>query len=495
MTRSESTSDAAPQSYQGTRPLSLVTALAAIGTGAILTFISLVYGQSQILQQVREPLVGGGFWPIEVIALTIIIVAFAFFGGAFILGIFSSLAPPQAFGQSKYTLLGVGGVIGVFVGVLVSVANVTGSISEIYGSIPSEAGESMLALALLAIPLGFVFFQLSRPSEKPMFQTPREPEGEPGSEQVDIRKARVQINEERQYDLPEQASNYSPQHPSASSGPEPSSSLNFDELKFHWVRETDVSMDDVGGMEELKQEIERDIIRPLTTDRDRAAELGIPLPNLIFHGPPGTGKTFMAKALATEIGLPFVKLSGADVTSKYVNQTPQEINDLFREAERVANSEGGAIVFLDELDTVLKKRDDSLSRSHEEDKKAVNEFLNHLENTGDNNVVFIGATNRLDSLDEAGIRRGRIDKKIFVGKPDKQARKDIIKAQLQKRPNNLTEQHIKTFAESTAELTAADIEGIVVDAARTSAFDRNADVITWRDILGALDHAKFDTAL
>lgn len=454
----------------------------ALITGIVVTFTASIWGQSLIIQQLRNPFISGGFVLFEIIVLATIIILFAFFGGVVILGIISSLLAPRTLHQRGFRPLGIGGIIGVAVGVITSLANSSGLFHELHTSIPGEAGESLLALALLSIPLGFVFLQLSRPSARTEFRTSQEAAGEQTEKPADIRKARVQINEERQYDLPEQEGGESPQQPSDPSDHKPSSSLNFDELKFHWIRETNVSMDDVGGMDELKNEIERDIIRPLTTDRERAKELGIPLPNIIFHGPPGTGKTYICKALATEIGLPFVKLSGADVTSKYVNQTAQEINDLFREAERVAKAEGGAIVFLDELDSVLKKRDDASSRSHEEDKKAVTEFLNHLENTSENNVVFIGATNRLHSLDEAGIRRGRIDKKIYVGKPDMDARREIIKAQLQKRLNNLSELQLKEFAERTDGLVAAEIKGIIDDAARTSAFDREADRIEWRDI-------------
>lgn len=476
-----------------TSQLARITAILAIVSGAAITFSAIVYGQSLVIQQAEAPFIGGGFWPVEVLAVAAMLVLLAFFGGAFILGIIDSITPPRIFGHAKYTVLGVGGLIGVVAGLVVTYLFTIDALGAYQDALPEETGESMLALGLLALSLGFVFLQLVRPTAKPTFETSTESGGEEIDEET-IKKKRVTTpNPDRAPSFEEmrRVTRGTDEQDSGSDAPEPDPTpepesqrqeLNHGELKFDWRTETDVSMDDVGGMENLKREIERDIIKPMTTDREKAKALDIPLPNIIFHGPPGTGKTFMAKALATELGLPFVQLSGADVTSKYVNQTQQEINDLFTEAEQVARQEDGAVVFLDELDSVLKKRDDSGGRSHEEDKKAVNEFLNHLENTGDNNVVFIGATNRLDALDEAGIRRGRIDKKIKVGKPDVEARREIINAQLANRANSLSEHHIKEFAERTEGLVAADIEGVIVDAARASAFDRDSDVIEWADV-------------
>lgn len=250
--------------------------------------------------------------------------------------------------------------------------------------------------------------------------------------------------------------------------------------EFNWETSTDVSMNDVGGMDDLKRELETDVIKPLTTGKEKAEKLDIPLPNILFHGPPGTGKTYTAKALATELGLPFAKLSGSDVQSKWINESAQKINKLFAEAKRVAESEGGAVVFLDELDSVLKRRSGA-GRSHEEDNKVVAEFLTHLQETGEHDILFVGATNRLKALDEAGIRSGRIDKTIEIGKPDAEARTAIIRAQLSDRPHSLTDEHIEALAQATEGAVAADLESIIVEAARNCAFERGGEVIRWTD--------------
>lgn len=259
----------------------------------------------------------------------------------------------------------------------------------------------------------------------------------------------------------------------------------LDEYKYQWKTETDVSFNDIGGLEELKEDLRRDIILPLKGRREKAEELGVTAPNVIFYGPPGTGKTFTAKAVATEVGLPFAKLSGADIQSKWINESAEKVKQLFDEAKAVASDHGGAIVFLDELDSVLKTRDGS-GGNHEEDNKVVNEFLNHLEDTDEHNIVFIGATNRVDSLDEAGIRSGRIDRKIRVGKPDTEARKKIFKKKLQERPHDVSDSQLERFAEMTTGVVAADIESIIEQAAK-KVLHRNGDSITESDVTESIE--------
>jgi len=269
-------------------------------------------------------------------------------------------------------------------------------------------------------------------------------------------------------------------------GPEPdntqsqdTTSVDLSELRYRWETETDVSFEDIGGMVSIKQEIRRDVIKPLTTHREQAEKLGVSASNVVFYGPPGTGKSHLAQAVATELGYPVTQLSGADVQSKWINESAQKIQALFDEAKQIAADEGGAVVFLDELDSVLKSR--GAQNTHEEDNKIVNEFLNYLESTSDHNIVFIGASNRLEALDEAGIRSGRIDKMIHIGFPNRRDRKDILRVQLSDRPNALSEDHIEQVAGWTQGSSAADLEQLIEDAARAS-LDRGSDRIIWPDI-------------
>jgi len=250
------------------------------------------------------------------------------------------------------------------------------------------------------------------------------------------------------------------------------------EWEFNWQSQTDVSFDDVGGMDDLKDTLHAEVIKPLENP-EKAEKLGIAAPNIIFHGPPGTGKTFAAEALATELGLPFAKLSGADIQSKWINESAGRVNNLFNEARKLAALEGGAVVFLDELDSVLKTRSGS-GRSHEEDNKVVNEFLNHLEDTSDHGIVFVGATNRLEALDDAGIRSGRIDLKIEIGKPDMETREQILRTQLDGRDHNIPDAGIEKLVCATDGAVAADLE-LLVNRAAKNVLSRDGDVIQLSD--------------
>jgi len=250
-------------------------------------------------------------------------------------------------------------------------------------------------------------------------------------------------------------------------------------LEFNWLTETGVSFADVGGMEALKDELRRDVITPLS-NREQAEDLGVTAPNIVFYGPPGTGKTYLAKALATELGLPVALLSGADIQSKWINESASTVKTLFAEAREVASQGGGAVIFIDEVDSVLNQRAGS-GNAHEEDTKVVNEFLGSLEDTGDHNIVFIGATNRIDALDSAGIRSGRVDKKIEIGKPDIAAREAILRAQLTDRRHSISGAEIAELAAVTDDAVAADLE-VLIDNAAKNVLARGGTVIQPRDI-------------
>jgi len=130
----------------------------------------------------------------------------------------------------------------------------------------------------------------------------------------------------------------------------------------------------------------------------------------------------------------------------------------------------------------LVKRRSGAGNSHEEDNKVVAEFLNHMQEISDEDALFVGATNRLESLDPAATRRGGIDKKIHIGKPDQDAREAILNAQLSDRPHSLSEGQIEVLAEQTEGAVASDLESLVVAAARVSAFNRDGCKIRWEDV-------------
>lgn len=258
-----------------------------------------------------------------------------------------------------------------------------------------------------------------------------------------------------------------------------SQQLNTSELSFSWRIKSEVTFEDIGGLDEVKRELRVDILKPFQNP-EQAEKLGVSVPNLLLYGPPGTGKTYLAKALASELRFPFVQLSGADVQSKWINESAAQVNTLFREAKTIAEKHGGAVVFMDELDSVLKQRDGAGS-AHAEDEKVVNEFLSHLEGSANEDIVFIGATNRLEALDSAGVRSGRIDKKIHIKPPDEAARKAILRAQLSDRQHEISETQLNQIAHATDGLVAADLDRLIRKAAKR-VLARDGDTVLWKDL-------------
>jgi len=370
--------------------------------------------------------------------------------------------------------------------------------TELFGGVPALGTVgSTIAVTVLAAPLLHACYRITATSSAPAVTRANDVEkmdGEVVKQRTELWSEEARINPafpleqgaDRQPATAEQNAS-SPPFNAEYSGTEHENcetnqrtlSVNTSDLEFNWQSETDVSFDDVGGMHDLKDELQAEIIKPLENPQ-KAEKLGVAAPNIVFHGPPGTGKTFMAKALATELQLPFVALSGADIQSKWINESASKVNNLFSEAREIAAQEDGAVVFIDELDSVLKSRSGN-GNSHEEDNKVVNEFLNHLEETGDHNVVFVGATNRLDALDDAGIRSGRIDLKIHIGKPDAAAREAILHAQLADREHEISDESIAELAAATDGTVAADLERIVNEAAKHT-LSRGGDTIYRSDI-------------
>lgn len=384
-------------------------------------------------------------------------------------------------------IVGTGGLIGTILAGLLTIAGWGTTNSPLLLEPVVSLAELTTGLLVVGGPVAYISHLMTQPvgtvpTTTDVEDTPADPKQEQATEEGErIRAAGRQTIDEYEGSITRPTT-----HTESTESPPQTGETGITpaELEFDWNPDNTVSFDDVGGMEDIKQELKADVIRPLTTDKKKAEKLGVGVRNIIFYGPPGTGKTYIAEALSSELDVPFVKLSGGDLQSKWVNESASKVNTLFREAKDVARSEGGAVVFIDELDSVLTER--AGNKTHNEDAKVVNEFLNHLEDANDHNIVFIGATNRLDSLDEAGIRAGRIDKKIEVGKPDKETRKAILKAQLNDRPNNLDDKSISIISKETEGYVAAELTKIVDDAAR-NVLNREGDRIKMKDIREAVD--------
>lgn len=216
----------------------------------------------------------------------------------------------------------------------------------------------------------------------------------------------------------------------------------------------------VAGMEELKTKLREEVIEPLHNPEEYK-RYGITIPNgMLLYGPPGCGKTFFAKHFAEEVGFNFMFVTGGTLKSKWVNATQENIANMFKEAEENAPT----IIFIDEINEIVPNRESDV---HEMSRSAVNEMLAQMDRTGEKGIFIIGATNYPHMIDPAILRAGRIEKKYYVGVPDKDGRKALFKLYLSKRPFDFGLNYDE-LADLTANYVSADIQLIVNDASRNA---------------------------
>lgn len=213
----------------------------------------------------------------------------------------------------------------------------------------------------------------------------------------------------------------------------------------------------IAGMEDLKLKLTEEVIEPLHNPEEYN-RYGVTIPNgMLLYGPPGCGKTYFAKHFAEEVGFNFMQVTPATLKSKWINATQENIAKMFEEAEANAPT----IIFIDELDDLLKDR----SLANDKGMSGINEFLAQMDRTGEKGVFVIGATNKPEVLDPAVLRAGRLEKKYYIGVPDKTAREALFKLYLEKRPYDFGIDYVK-LADMTKNYVSADIQLIVNDASR-----------------------------
>ena len=246
--------------------------------------------------------------------------------------------------------------------------------------------------------------------------------------------------------------------------------------KIYAEKETGVTFKDVEGEDEAKEALE--VIVSYLHDNGKYTEIGAKLPKgALLVGPPGTGKTLLARAVAGEANVPFFSISGSEFVEMFVGMGASKVRDLFKQASEKAP----CIVFIDEIDTIGKKRDNGGMGTNDEREQTLNQLLTEMDGfDGNKGVVILAATNRPEILDPALLRPGRFDRRIPVNLPDLQGRVAILKVHAK---DVKTEDNIdfNSIARATSGASGAELANIINEAA-LRAVRQGRDKVTQEDL-------------
>ena len=237
--------------------------------------------------------------------------------------------------------------------------------------------------------------------------------------------------------------------------------------RFGSPNQKTVTFADVAGADEEKAELAE--IVDFLREPGRFQELGARIPKgVLLVGPPGTGKTLLARAVAGEAGVSFLSISGSDFVELYVGVGASRVRDLFDQAKKVSP----AIIFIDEIDAVGRRRGAGLGGGHDEREQTLNQLLVEMDGfTANEEIVVIAATNRKDILDPALLRPGRFDRQIYVGTPDRKGRREILQVHAKDKP--LAEDvDLDVLARQTAGFTGADLANLLNEGALMAAREK-----------------------
>lgn len=267
--------------------------------------------------------------------------------------------------------------------------------------------------------------------------------------------------------------------------------MSFGKSKARRVGESGpkITFDDVAGIEEAKAEL-FEIVDFLKNTRKYAA-LGAKIPKgILLTGPPGVGKTYLARAIAGEAGVPFFHISGSDFVEMFVGVGAARVRDLFE----TAKAHRPSLIFVDEIDAVGRQRGAGLGGGHDEREQTLNQLLVEMDGFDPNSgVIMIAATNRPDVLDPALLRPGRFDRQVVVDAPDAKGREAILKIHAKGKPIE-TDVSMETVARRTPGFSGADLANTLNEAALIAARN-NKTKIGKREIEEALDRVMVGTAL
>ena len=234
---------------------------------------------------------------------------------------------------------------------------------------------------------------------------------------------------------------------------------------------TRVTFKDVAGLNEEKEDLQE--VVDFLKNPKKYIDLGARIPKgILMVGPPGTGKTYLSRAVAGEAGVPFFSISGSDFVEMFVGVGASRVRDLFEQAKKNAP----AIIFIDEIDAVGRKRGAGLGGGHDEREQTLNQLLVEMDGFGVNQgIIIMAATNRPDILDPALLRPGRFDRQVVVGAPDVKGREAIFKVHSRNKPL-ADDVKIEVLARRTPGFTPADIENLMNEAAILTARKREKKI-------------------